>query len=262
MTIKVIQASLIWENRQLNLDKFDRLLEAGTNDADLVVLPEMFTTGFTMNPAAFAETMDGPSVQWMREHAAGGRYALCGSLIIAGDGCYFNRMVFVKPDGSISHYDKHHLHSISGEDMVYTPGNEQVTVRYMDFGINLQVCYDLRFPVWSRNRGGTDIIIYSANWPGVRSFAWNSLLVARAIENQCYVIGCNRTGANPDGTSYSGDSLVIGPKGETLAAALPDAEMIISAEISKEYLDRYRKEMPVWKDADDFTLNTGSGLVI
>ncbi|MDZ7636402.1 MAG: nitrilase-related carbon-nitrogen hydrolase [Bacteroidales bacterium] len=156
--------------------------------------------------------MTGPTVRWMKERSSAGGYALCGSLIIGGEGKFFNRMIFVTPEGEVTFYDKRHLHSVSGEHTAYSRGNKRVVVSYREFSFNLQVCYDLRFPVWSRNRGDTDVIIYSANWPAVRSSVWKALLVARAIENQCYVIGVNRVGENPDGTTYTGDSAIIGPR--------------------------------------------------
>ena len=254
MKATVIQTDIKWENKDANLEHLSLVLDKIERGTDLVVLPEMFTTAFSMNPGSLAETMEGRSVQWMKERSSAGNYALCGSLIIGEEGKYYNRLIFVTPTGNIVKYDKRHLHSISGENTVYSPGNERVTCSYKELDFNLQVCYDLRFPVWSRNRGDSDVIIYSANWPKVRSYAWKSLLVARAIENQCYVLGVNRIGTSPDGTSYSGDSLIIGPKGEVLASLDPDNEGIITAELSKKLLDKYRLDMPVWRDADPFTL--------
>jgi predicted amidohydrolase len=190
----------------------------------------------------------------MKERAAAGGYALCGSVIIGEEGLFYNRMIFVTPSGDVTCYDKRHLHTMSGEHTVYSRGNKRVVVPYREFSFNLQVCYDLRFPVWSRNRGDTDVIIYSANWPSVRSSVWKALLVARAIENQCYVIGVNRVGANPDGTSYTGDSAIIGPKGEMLASFDPGAEGVVYAVLSREALDQYREDMPIWRDSDPFEL--------
>jgi predicted amidohydrolase len=163
-------------------------------------------------------------------------------------------MIFVTPQGEVTCYDKRHLHSMSGEHTVYSRGNKRVVVPYQEFSFNLQVCYDLRFPVWSRNRGDTDVIIYSANWPAVRSSVWKALLVARAIENQCFVIGVNRIGETPDGTAYTGDSAIIGPKGEMLASAGPDTKSVVSANLSMEALEKYRTDMPIWRDADPFEL--------
>ncbi|HUW92738.1 MAG TPA: amidohydrolase [Bacteroidales bacterium] len=254
MKATIIQTDLKWEDKDANIAHLSSLLDNITGSTDLVVLPEMFTTAFSMNPGTLAETMEGPSVKWMTERSSTGNYALCGSLIIEEDGKYFNRLIFVTPTGIITKYDKRHLHSISGEHTVYTAGDKQVICKYKKLNFNLQVCYDLRFPVWSRNKGNSDVIIYSANWPGVRGYAWRSLLVARAIENQCFVLGTNRIGTSPDGTSYSGDSVIIGPKGELLGSLSPDAEGIITAELLKESLDKYRSDMPVWRDSDPFTL--------
>jgi len=254
MKATIIQSRIIWEDRSANLAHLSSLLENASPDGGIVVLPEMFTTGFTMNPAPVAEGMNGQTVKWMKERAASGGYALCGSVIIGEEGSFFNRMIFVTPDGNVSFYDKRHLHTMSGEHTVYSRGNKRVVVSYHEFNFNLQICYDLRFPVWSRNRGDTDVIIYSANWPSVRSNVWKALLVARAIENQSYVIGVNRVGTNPDGTSYSGDSAIIGPKGEMLASPEPGTEGVVSAIVSGEELEKYRDDMPVWRDADPFEL--------
>jgi predicted amidohydrolase len=254
MKATIVQCGLMWEERDANLEHISSLLDSAAPGSGIVVLPEMFTTGFTMNPAPLAEAMDGPAVRWMKERAAAGGYALCGSLIIGEEGRYYNRLVFVTPSGEVAFYDKRHLHTMSGEHTVYSRGNKRVVVPYREFSFNLQVCYDLRFPVWSRNRGDTDVIIYSANWPAVRSNVWKSLLVARAIENQCYVIGVNRVGVNPDGTAYTGDSAIIGPKGELLASLEPGLEGVVSVMLSMESLEKYRTDMPIWRDADPFEL--------
>ena len=252
MKATIVQCGLKWEERDDNLAHISCLLDAASPGEGIVVLPEMFTTGFTMNPAPLAEGMDGPTIRWMKERSANGGYALCGSVIIREEENYYNRLIFVTRDGEVTFYDKRHLHTMSGEHTVYSPGNKRVVVPYCEFNFNLQICYDLRFPVWSRNRGDTDVIVYVANWPLVRSYAWKSLLVARAIENQCYVIGVNRVGANPDGTSYTGDSAIIGPKGELLASLEPGTEGVVSAILFRESLDKYREDMPIWRDADSF----------
>jgi predicted amidohydrolase len=254
MKATIIQTDLRWEDINANLSHISSLLSIVDSDTGLVVLPEMFTTAFSMDPSRLAETMEGPTVLWMKEKALSGGFALCGSLIIREDDQFFNRLLFITPHGEVTVYDKRHLHSMSGEHTVYSRGNKRIIISYREFNFNLQVCYDLRFPVWSRNRGDSDVIIYSANWPVVRSQVWKTLLVARAIENQCYVIGVNRVGTNPDGTSYSGDSVIISPRGETLASLEPFAEGVASAELSREDLDRYRADMPIWRDADPFTL--------
>jgi len=254
MKATIVQSGLRWEDKSANLAHISSLLDAAAPGSGVVVLPEMFTTGFTMNPAPLAEGMDGPTVMWMKERSSAGGYALCGSVIIDDEGRFCNRLIFVTPSGEVTFYDKRHLHSISGEQTVYSRGNKRVVVSYREFSFSLQVCYDLRFPVWSRNRGDTDVIIYSANWPSVRSNVWKALLVARAIENQCYVIGVNRVGESPDGTTYTGDSAIIGPKGEMLASLEPSAEGVVSSMLSMESLEKYRTDMPIWRDADAFSI--------
>ena len=254
MKATIVQTDLRWEDKEANLAHISSLLSLAGKDTGLVVLPEMFTTAFSMDPSRLAETMEGPTVLWMKEKSSSGGFALCGSLIIMEGDKFYNRLLLITPQGEVTYYDKRHLHSMSGEHTVYSRGQERVIRSYREFNFNLQVCYDLRFPVWSRNRGDSDVIIYSANWPVVRSQVWKALLVARAIENQCYVIGVNRVGTNPDGTSYSGDSVIISPKGETIASLEPFAEGVVSAELSREALDRYRADMPIWRDADPFTL--------
>ncbi len=254
MNATIVQSGLKWEERAANLAHFSSLLEVASPGSGIVVLPEMFTTGFTMNPSPLAESMKGPTVSWMMEKASVGGYAICGSVIIEDEGKFFNRLLLVTPEGHVNFYDKRHLHTMSGEHTVYSRGNKRVVVSYREFSFNLQVCYDLRFPVWSRNRGDTDVIIYSANWPSVRSSVWKALLVARAIENQCYVIGVNRVGENPDGTAYTGDSAIIGPRGETLASLEPGVEGVASAMLSMDSLEKYRTDMPIWRDADPFEL--------
>jgi len=254
MKATIIQTGLKWEDKNVNLKHISSLIDMAAPGSGVVVLPEMFTTGFSMNPAPLAEPMNGPAVNWMKDKASEGGFALCGSLIISEDDKFFNRLIFVTPEGKITFYDKRHLHSMSGEHTVYSRGNERVIYSYHEFNFNMQVCYDLRFPVWSRNRGDTDVIIYSANWPSVRSNVWKALLIARAIENQCYVIGVNRVGENPDGTTYAGESAIIGPRGEILASLEKGAEGVASAMLSMVTLGKYRNDMPIWRDADPFEL--------
>lgn len=254
MKATIIQAHLKWEDISANLAHISSLISLADRDTDLVVLPEMFTTAFSMDPSRLAETMEGQTVRWMKDEASSDGFAVCGSVIIREDDKFFNRMLFVTPEGDITVYDKRHLHSMSGEHTIYSRGNKRVIKSYMEFNFNLQICYDLRFPVWTRNRGDSDVIIFSANWPVVRSNVWKSLLVARAIENQCYVIGVNRVGTNPDGTAYSGDSVIVSPRGETLVSLEPFTEGVVSAVLSREAIDNYRADMPVWRDADPFAL--------
>lgn len=252
MKATIIQCDLSWEDKSANLAHISSLIDAADPGSGIVVLPEMFTTGFTMNTAQLAEGMDGPTLKWMKELSSAGGYAICGSVIIGEEGRFYNRMIFVTPTGDVTFYDKRHLHSMSGEQAVYSRGNRRIVVSHGEFRFNLHVCYDLRFPVWSRNRGDADVIVYSANWPSVRSNVWKALLTARAIENQCYVIGANRVGGSPDGLNYTGDSAIIGPKGEMLASLEPGVEGVVSAMLSIESLEKYRTDMPIWRDADPF----------
>ena len=193
INVTLIQSDIIWEDKVSNLKNYQNKISQ-IESTDLIVLPEMFTTGFSMNPKDISETMSGETIQWMKSNASKMNSAICGSIIIEEDDKYFNRFIWVNPDGSICQYDKKHLFSFAGEDKNYTAGNEKIIIEYKGWKICPLVCYDLRFPVWSRNSEDYDLLIYVANWPTKRKLAWKSLLVARAIENQCYVIGVNRVG--------------------------------------------------------------------
>jgi predicted amidohydrolase len=223
----------------------------------IVVLPEMFTTGFTMNPATVATSMDGEAVQWMKNQAREGRFILTGSMIIEEDGNYFNRMLWVQPDGQIGYYDKRHLFAFAGEDKHYTAGSKRLITAAGGWKFLPLVCYDLRFPVWARQQeaphGLYDILIYVANWPSIRSHAWKSLLVARAIENQCYVIGVNRCGTDGKDIYYSGDSMMVSPAGEIINL-LSDQEGVLTHTFDKSSLQQFRNQFPFLKDADNFTI--------
>jgi omega-amidase len=255
MKVTVIQYDPVWENAGANLERLSAAIRASEPGTSLFVLPEMFNTGFTLNAEEVAESMDGKTLSWMKKCSAECGAAICGSVAISGEGRFYNRLLFVTPDGSLTFYDKRHLHSPGGENTAYSNGSSRVICRYEDLNFNLQVCYDLRFPVWARNRGDADVIIYSASWPEARNYAWKSLLIARAIENQCYVIGANRVGSAPDGTKYCGESLIIDPLGKIIASLPHYAEGNLSGEINKSTVERIRKSLPVWKDADEFTIN-------
>jgi predicted amidohydrolase len=214
MKIALIQSALVWENPSANRIQFEEKIGALELDIDLVVLPEMFSTGFTMNPAGVAETMTGATVQWMQKLAKYRNCALTGSLIITENGNYYNRLLFVFPSGEIQFYDKRHLFTLAGEEKIYTAGKQKLIVDYLGWKICLLVCYDLRFPVFSRNVENYDLLIYVANWPEPRVLAWDSLLRARAIENLCYTIGVNRIGEDANGMTYNGHSQLITPIGD------------------------------------------------
>lgn len=252
MQVSLIQASLRWEDKPGNLHRFTRWIEQAA-PTDLFVLPEMFTTGFTMNAAPLAEPMDGPTVNWMRETARQTGAALCGSLIIREQGQFFNRLIWMPPSGDLSYYEKRHLFSLAGEEKTYRAGAERRIVSYRGWQICLQICYDLRFPVWSRNTEGYDLLIYVANFPQKRQYAWDQLLIARAIENQCYTLGVNRVGPDGNQVAHAGGSAIIDYRGRILSRA-GDAEQILRLQLDREALDRFRKRYPFWKDRDKFRL--------
>ncbi|MDR1810386.1 MAG: amidohydrolase [Prevotella sp.] len=250
MRAALFQTDTIWlspdENRRRIEDMIDR-----SPQADLIVLPEMFTTGFCMSPEKVAEKGGLETLAWMQRLAASKHAALTGSIAVAENGRYYNRLYFVKPDGDAVHYDKRHLFSYAGEDKIYTAGDKRVVVEYGGFRILLQVCYDLRFPVFSRNAGDYDAIIYAANWPVSRIGAWNTLVRSRAVENLCYVAAVNRVGDDPV-CKYGGSSAVIDFKGNVLAEAGGDAAEVIVAEWNKDALLRFRKKFSALQDADHF----------
>jgi predicted amidohydrolase len=235
-----------------NKAHFDDLLQG--LQTDLVVLPEMFTTGFSMNPNELAEEEDGPTLAWLKAKARELDAAITGSVIIHEKGKYYNRLFFVLPNGNYQTYNKRHLFTYAGEHHHYTAGSNKLTLDYKGWKICPMVCYDLRFPVWSRNTEDYDLLIYVANWPERRNHPWKSLLVARAIENQCYTIGLNRVGEDGNGISHSGDSIVLDPLGEKVAAANPLIEEVITTQISKAELQKVRDRFQFLADRDEFTL--------
>lgn len=254
LTISLVQPDMLWEDKPGNLQQYERLLEGKSLAGQVVVLPEMFSTGFSMRPEALAETMEGPTVAWMRQLAATKKCIVAGSLIIEDDGHYYNRLVWMQPDGSYGHYDKRHLFAYANEDQHYTAGTKRVIARVNGWRICLQVCYDLRFPVWARNLGNEyDVLLYVANWPERRSLAWNTLLQARAIENQSYVIGVNRVGKDGKDIVYSGDSSVFGPLGQPLFRQTGEAG-VYTVTLDAQALHEAREQFPFLDDADKFVL--------
>jgi len=256
----LVQANLHWENREANLSMLEGRLDAVAQGTHLVILPEMFSTGFSMRPEAVAETMEGPSVQWMRAQAASRRTILTGSLAIAEGGAYFNRAIWMLPNGQMGWYDKRHLFAYAGEGDHYTAGDRRLVASVNGWRVLLQVCYDLRFPVWARQQAQEDgsaeydLLLYVANWPQRRSHAWKTLLTARAIENQCFVIGVNRVGADGNGIHHSGDSMVVDPLGEALFHQA-DTECVHNFELDKEVLQAVREKFPFLRDRDRFTIS-------
>ncbi len=247
--------SLRWNRPEENLAGV-RSMAGRERGTDLIVLPEMFTTGFAITPPVQAEEMTGRSVFELRRISADTGIAIAGSMAIrtgGREGGLRNRFLFVYPDGRIRWYDKRHLFRMAGEDRSYSAGSERPVWEYKGFRIRPAVCYDLRFPVWLRNRNDYDLLICVANWPSSRQSAWDLLLRARAVENHCYVVGCNAMGTSPDGTLYTGGSAAVGFKGEVLAGGVKD-EAILRVRLDKEALSDFRKKFPVYLDADEFTL--------
>lgn len=252
LEIVLFQTGLFWEEANKNRGKFEKLIRENASNADIMLLPEMFTTGFTMKAEECAETMNGPTVNWMVSLAAELKVALTGSIIIEEKGKYFNRLIWADEDGLKGHYDKRHLFRMARENDVFSAGNSKLIVNYKGWNIFPLVCYDLRFPVWSRNNSEVDLMLYVANWPAARKNAWTALLPARAIENQSYVAGLNRIGDDGDGISYSGNSALIDPKGEYIAKAGDNEETVLRAKINIADLRAFREKFPVWMDSDQF----------
>ena len=251
----LIQTNLFWEDKKANLSMLEEKIFSIKDNTQIVVLPEMFSTGFSMKPKLFAETMDDYTINWMRKIAAQKKIVLTGSLMVEENENYFNRLIWMQPDGNFGFYDKRHCFAFGGEDLHYTAGTEKKMSQVNGWKINLQICYDLRFPVWARQQKDNlyDVLLYVANWPERRNHAWKSLLIARAIENQCYVVAVNRVGKDGNEIEHSGDSMVINPLGEILYTKANE-EDIFTITLDKNYLDEVRNKFPFWKDADDFLL--------
>ncbi len=252
--ITTIQTNLVWENVQKNLDNFRSKIALIQGFSDLIVLPEMFTTGFSMDPKQFAQTMSGDSVLWMKEMAAFAKAYIMGSLIISDNNNFFNRLIVVSPKGDIQFYNKRHLFAMAGENNSYTAGGSKLIFEIAGWRICPLICYDLRFPVWSRNQNNFDVLVYVANWPEKRNFHWKALLKARAIENQVYVVGVNRIGEDGNKFSYSGDTCVYDALGQKISTTEPYKESIETVILLKNELEHIRKTLPFSSDADKFVL--------
>ena len=261
LNITLIQPDLIWENKKANLDMLAQKIDSITEKTEVVILPEMFSTGFSMKPEVLAENMQGETIEWMKKITTSKKIILTGSLIIKDEEKYYNRLIWMLPNGEYGMYDKRHLFAYGDEHKHYSAGNKRLIAQVKGWKINLQICYDLRFPIWARQtpppRGEAgrglefDLLIYVANWPEKRSTAWKTLLQARAIENQCYVVGVNRVGEDGNKINHSGDSMIIDPLGEILYHKANE-EDVFTYTLQKEKLNEVREKFPFWKDADPF----------
>lgn len=274
LTVTLIQTNLHWENKKANLEMLQRKIESIKENTEVVILPEMFNTGFSMKPEIFAEKMDGETVEWMKKIATERKIILSGSVMIEGasensldNKKYYNRLIWMLPNGEYGVYDKRHLFAYAGENDHFTAGTKKLIASVKGWKINLQVCYDLRFPVWTRQsplsfgegpgvRSEYDLLINVANWPDKRGLAWKTLLRARAIENQCFVVGVNRVGEDGNKIFYNGDSSVIDPLGEIIYEK-NIVEDIFTCTLRKEKVTEIRTQFPFWRDADSFLISEG-----
>ena len=253
MKVAILQTDLVWENPIYNRLTIESKVLSSDKKFDILVLPEMFTSGFTMNPERVAETMQGETIQWLKSLAKQKKTAIIGSLVIEEEGNYFNRLVFVTPKGEIQHYNKRHLFTLAGEEKVYTKGTEKVIFEYKDWKICPQVCYDLRFPVFARNVEDYDLLVYVANWPKVRTQAWDALLKARAIENMSFVVGVNRVGKDANGHDYIGHSQVLDELGNELITPFEESDLQVVS-LNKKKMYETRTKLNFLNDKDGFEL--------
>ena len=253
LKVTLVQRELAWEDPATNRTAFEQDLESIETGTDLVVLPEMFTTGFSMDSERVAEDDAHTTLPWLQDLSRQLDCAITGSLPVRSHGSIFNRLLFVTPDGSAHIYDKRHLFTMSGEDKHYAPGQDRLVVEFRDWRLCPMICYDLRFPVFTRNRGDYDALLFVANWPAKRSYHWRQLLIARAIENQAYTIGLNRVGRDGNGLDYSGDSLVLAADGEILLDC-EDRSGVFTLELDAGKMATYRRKFPCHADADAFEL--------
>lgn len=256
LKVALVQTNLIWEHPLQNRIQLAEKINAITEAVDIVVLPEMFTSGFTMNPAAVAETMDGETIVWLTNLAKKKNIAITGSLVISENGNYYNRSVCIMPSGEIESYDKKHTFTLAGEHEVYTAGTEKNIIHYKGWKICPLICYDLRFPVWARNVEDYDVLLYVANWPKPRVNAWDALLKARAIENMSYCIGVNRVGLDANSHEYVGHSAAYNVLGERISNIPPNQEATAIVTLTKEHIATYRNKLKFLDDKDVFTLNS------
>ncbi len=254
LKVALIQTDLIWENPEKNRESFSKKFQNLSEDVDLTILPEMFTSGFTMNAKAIAETIQGDTVTWMQQMASKHNTAIVGSIVVTEDNKFYNRLLFVTPNGTLQYYDKRHTFTLAGEDKVYSTGIKKLIIDYKGWKICPLICYDLRFPVWSRNTEDYDVLLYVANWPKPRIAAWDALLKARAIENMSYCIGVNRVGIDGLNIEYSGNSAVYDLFGNEISNVEVHKEQIEIITLQKEHITRYREKLKFLDDSDDFTV--------
>ncbi|WP_435578537.1 amidohydrolase [Gilvibacter sp.] len=254
LNVGILQQDLVWEDQQANREQFETVLDGIASQCDLVVLPEMFTTGFSMNAADLWEAVDGPTTQWMQQMAAKYNSAITGSIIIKQDDHYYNRLLFVYPDGQYKTYDKRHCFTLAGEHEVYRAGTQRLQVELHGWQICPLICYDLRFPVWARNTSNYDLLLYVANWPKTRIKAWDTLLQARAIENMSYCVGVNRIGDDGNGYPYIGHTAVYDPLGERISTADFESPIAEIVSLDAAYQDKVRDKLRFLNDRDSFTL--------
>lgn len=254
MKIALVQTKLHWENPQLNRSHFEEIINKISDNVDLIVLPEMFSTGFTMHPFDVAESMSGATVQWMQSLAKSKQTAITGSVVIKDNNQFYNRLLFVFPTGEVKTYDKRHLFTLAGEDKIYTSGTKKVIVEYKGFKICLLICYDLRFPIFARNVEEYDVLIFVANWPKPRINAWDILLKARAVENQCFVVGVNRIGKDNNEHEYNGHSQVVDYLGNYIAIP-QETEGVCIVTLNKIEMLETRKKLNFLADRDDFIIS-------
>ena len=254
LNVSLIQTNLVWEKAAINRQKLGQVLKDNQGRTDLVVLPEMFSTGFSMDPASIAETMNGETISWLKTQAADLETAICGSMIIEEEGKYYNRFILVSKDAEVYSYDKRHTFTLSGEDQIYERGHEKLIIDLNGWKICPMVCYDLRFPVWSRNVEGYDLLIYVANWPIERIDAWDALLKARAIENMSYCIGVNRIGEDGNGYKFNGHSAAYDGLGNLIAQFEDHEEGIRQIVLNRTHLDDIRENLMFLNDRDEFSL--------
>ena len=259
LNIAYIQADLRWEDKAANIEHFSRLLEQGQPGTDLILMPETFTTAFPVDPKQFAEKEDGPTMAWLRQQAKAKNAVICTTFPLDIDGHYYNSLVWMRPDGSYELYFKRHTFTMGGEDKLVERGERQLLVELKGWRIRPMVCYDIRFPVWARNRYADgqyeyDLGFYLANFPDSRMNVWHTLLQARAIENQAYWMGVNRVGEDAHGLHYSGESQVINPRGLVISKAEPYQEAVLHCTLDGEALQRFRQKFPLGPDWDKYTI--------